>query len=221
MLKREIERVETTAAKKIKQARENNRLTQDQLAQLIGASVWTIRGYEQAKSVPDLDALTRISHFTGYPVHWFLQVETGGGDSSQKELPPIIQEAFEMREAVLSVKKHIDKAHEALKRLADGVASAKIPVIGGLPMRDGTDLAIQRKAIDAPANTPDGAVAYEILEDYPNFGYSKGSYVIALKGAETEGRKRAVVKDGDLFTIEALPTTKEIVAVIIAQHLPE
>ena len=71
------------APQKVRRAREDAGLTQEQLAELCGVTVNSVGHYEGGRAVPKVDTLERIADATGKPLAWFF-----GGDSAGQAAAP-------------------------------------------------------------------------------------------------------------------------------------
>lgn len=63
----------TRLAKRIREARENARLSQQELGESIGLSDKSISAYEKGRSQPPLENLRKIADATSYPLTYFTQ----------------------------------------------------------------------------------------------------------------------------------------------------
>ena len=64
-------------AQRIRAARRNARLSQDELGKSIGLSDKSISAYEQGRSMPPLDKLKKIAEITAHPFAYFTQEDPG------------------------------------------------------------------------------------------------------------------------------------------------
>ncbi|MFK7693814.1 helix-turn-helix domain-containing protein [Paenibacillus sp. HJGM_3] len=65
-----------TFGARLKRARNNKRLTQHEVAKILGLNFTTISKYENDKSQPDNDTLTQLSQLYDVTIDWLLLGET-------------------------------------------------------------------------------------------------------------------------------------------------
>lgn len=58
-------------AKRIRQAREEAHLSQEELAQAVGVSDKSISAYEKSRSIPPVNKLKKIAESTHHPLNYF------------------------------------------------------------------------------------------------------------------------------------------------------
>lgn len=58
-------------AKRIRQAREEAHLSQEELAQAVGVSDKSISGYEKGRATPPVNKLKKIAQSTNHPLNYF------------------------------------------------------------------------------------------------------------------------------------------------------
>lgn len=76
----------TELAKRIRTARENARLSQDELGKSIGLSDKSVSAYEKGRSQPPLENLRKIAEVTHHPLTYFTQEENEAGEIAAKLL---------------------------------------------------------------------------------------------------------------------------------------
>lgn len=76
----------TELAKRIRTARENARLSQDELGKSIGLSDKSVSAYEKGRSQPPLENLRKIAEVTNHPLTYFTQEENAAGEIAAKLL---------------------------------------------------------------------------------------------------------------------------------------
>lgn len=79
--------------KKIKEARKLKRITQEDLASVVGISDKSISAYESNRAVPPLDVLEKIANATNQSLNFFLEETVEGSILSRlKEVEEQFQE---------------------------------------------------------------------------------------------------------------------------------
>ena len=86
--------------KRIRRARKEAGLSQIALAERIGKSADTVRGYEAGRIEPPGSVVERIAGVTGKPPYWFLKrpagFEVASFDPDEPEVPPGLQRLIDM-----------------------------------------------------------------------------------------------------------------------------
>ncbi len=90
-------------AKRIRQARTNSHLSQDELGKYIGVSDKSISAYEQGRSTPPLSKLKKIADSTDHPLSYFTQEENGSALLTSK-LASIERELLEVKRLLKEAK---------------------------------------------------------------------------------------------------------------------
>jgi transcriptional regulator with XRE-family HTH domain len=90
-------------ARRIRQARENARLSQNALANGIGVSDKSISAYEQGRSTPPFSKLKKIAQQTNHPMSFFTEENNQDADIEQK-LTAIERELAEVRRLLKKAK---------------------------------------------------------------------------------------------------------------------
>lgn len=72
---------------KVRKAREDAGLTQEQLAEQCGVTVNSVGHYEGGRAVPKVDTLERIAAATGKPLAWFFQDEDAAPAPAENPTP--------------------------------------------------------------------------------------------------------------------------------------
>lgn len=62
-------------AERIRDARKDARLSQDELGKFIGVSDKSVSAYEQGRSTPPISKLKKIAEYTNHPLSYFTQEE--------------------------------------------------------------------------------------------------------------------------------------------------
>lgn len=79
------------APEKVRKAREDAGLTQEQLAEQCGVTVNSVGHYEGGRAVPKVDTLERIAAATGKPLAWFFQADDAAEPAPAPAEPPTPQ----------------------------------------------------------------------------------------------------------------------------------
>ena len=123
-------RDDTKLADRLKDAREEARLTQAGLGKLAGVSRAAISQFEQGRAKPSLGTLKKIAEVTKRPLAWFMiedatvamrSASSGTPDSTIEtlnSLPPIVRRAIELR---------LQKAAEYSAHLPEWVRTSGLP----------------------------------------------------------------------------------------------
>jgi transcriptional regulator with XRE-family HTH domain len=90
-------------AKRIRTARENAHLSQQELANGIGVSDKSISAYEKGRSYPPLKNLQKISDATNHPLTYFTQ-EDNANDAIAAKLLSIERELAEVKKLLKKAK---------------------------------------------------------------------------------------------------------------------
>lgn len=90
-------------AQRIRTARKNARLSQDELGKSIGLSDKSISAYELGRSTPPISKLKKIAELTSYPLTYFTHEDTDDLTISSK-LAAIERELAEVKKLLRSKK---------------------------------------------------------------------------------------------------------------------
>ena len=93
----------TELALRIREARRNAHLSQDELGKYIGVSDKSVSAYEQGRSLPPLTKLKKIAEYTNHPLSYFTQEENSGALLASK-LANIERELAEVKKLLLEAK---------------------------------------------------------------------------------------------------------------------
>ena len=91
-------------ALRIREARRNSHLSQDELGKQIGVSDKSVSAYEQGRSTPPISKLKKISDATNHPLSYFTQEDNEEALLASK-LANIERELTEVKRLLLKVKK--------------------------------------------------------------------------------------------------------------------
>jgi transcriptional regulator with XRE-family HTH domain len=94
----------TELALRIREARRNSHLSQDELGKYIGVSDKSVSAYEQGRSMPPITKLKKIAQWTNHPLSYFTQEENGEALLASK-LANIERELAEVKKLLLEAKK--------------------------------------------------------------------------------------------------------------------
>ena len=91
-------------AKRIREARRNSHLSQDELGRAIGVSDKSVSAYEQGRSTPPISKLKKIAEATNHPLSYFTQEDNEDALLTSK-LSNIERELAEVKRLLLKAKK--------------------------------------------------------------------------------------------------------------------
>lgn len=91
-------------AQRIREARRNAHLSQDELGKFIGVSDKSVSAYEQGRSTPPINKLKKIAESTNHPLSYFTQEDNEDALLSSK-LSSIERELAEVKRLLLKAKK--------------------------------------------------------------------------------------------------------------------
>ena len=91
-------------ARRIREARRNAHLSQDELGKHIGVSDKSVSAYEQGRSTPPIDKLKKIAFSTNHPLAYFTQDDNQEALLASK-LAGIERELIEVKRLLLEAKK--------------------------------------------------------------------------------------------------------------------
>ena len=91
-------------ARRIREARRNAHLSQDELGKYIGVSDKSISAYEQGRSTPPIEKLKKIAVSTNHPLAYFTQDDNQEALLASK-LASIERELTEVKRLLLEAKK--------------------------------------------------------------------------------------------------------------------
>lgn len=94
----------TELAERIREARKNAHLSQDELGKMIGVSDKSVSAYEQARSTPPISKLKKIAEATNHPFSYFTQEDNKDALLSSK-LATIERELAEVKRLLLEANK--------------------------------------------------------------------------------------------------------------------
>jgi transcriptional regulator with XRE-family HTH domain len=94
----------TELAQRIREARRNAHLSQDELGKFIGVSDKSVSAYEQGRSTPPISKLKKIAESTNHPFSYFTQEDNEDALLSSK-LASIERELAEVKKLLLNAKK--------------------------------------------------------------------------------------------------------------------
>ena len=93
----------TELALRIREARRNSHLSQEELGQYIGVSDKSVSAYEQGRSLPPITKLKKIAEYTNHPLSYFTQEENSGALLASK-LANIERELAEVKKLLMQAK---------------------------------------------------------------------------------------------------------------------
>ena len=94
----------TELSQRIREARKNAHLSQDELGKFIGVSDKSVSAYEQGRSTPPISKLKKIAESTNHPFSYFTQEDNDEALLSSK-LASIERELAEVKRLLLEAKK--------------------------------------------------------------------------------------------------------------------
>ena len=94
----------TELALRIREARKNAHLSQDELGKYIGVSDKSVSAYEQGRSMPPINKLKKIAQWTNHPLSYFTQEENSEALLASK-LANIERELAEVKRLLIEAKK--------------------------------------------------------------------------------------------------------------------
>jgi len=94
----------TELSQRIREARKNAHLSQDELGKFIGVSDKSVSAYEQGRSTPPISKLKKIAESTNHPFSYFTQEDNDEALLSSK-LASIERELAEVKKLLLEAKK--------------------------------------------------------------------------------------------------------------------
>jgi len=94
----------TELAQRIREARKNAHLSQDELGKFIGVSDKSVSAYEQGRSTPPISKLKKIAESTNHPFSYFTQEDNEEALLSSK-LASIERELAEVKRLLIEAKK--------------------------------------------------------------------------------------------------------------------
>lgn len=80
-------------AKRIKELRIKNNLTQKQLAEKVGITSTGVSYWESGVAVPNVDTLTKLSNYFGVTINYLLGIEDNIGNENNSETAIIFRKA--------------------------------------------------------------------------------------------------------------------------------
>ena len=84
-------------SEKLKQLRKKNKITQEQLAKMLGLERSSVAKYESKSIIPSIDTLTRIAKIFNVSIDYLIGTETPTNDSKKEFKSPFtvaLPEAF-------------------------------------------------------------------------------------------------------------------------------
>ncbi len=93
----------TELAQRIREARKNAHLSQEELGQYIGVSDKSVSAYEQGRSTPPISKLKKIAESTSHPLSYFTQEDNNDALLASK-LASIERELAEVKKLLLEKK---------------------------------------------------------------------------------------------------------------------
>jgi len=91
-------------ARRIREARRNAHLSQDELGKFIGVSDKSVSAYEQGRSTPPINKLKKIATSTNHPLSYFTQEDNADAILTSK-LASIERELSEVKRLLIEAKK--------------------------------------------------------------------------------------------------------------------
>lgn len=91
-------------ARRIREARRNAHLSQDELGKYIGVSDKSVSAYEQGRSTPPINKLKKIATSTNHPLSYFTQEDNADAILTSK-LASIERELSEVKRLLKEAKK--------------------------------------------------------------------------------------------------------------------
>ena len=90
-------------ARRIRSARTNAHLSQEELGKSIGVSDKSVSAYEQGRSLPPITKLKKIAEYTNHPLSYFTQEDNSSALLASK-LANIERELEEVKKLLMQVK---------------------------------------------------------------------------------------------------------------------
>lgn len=180
----------TGIGRRIRQARERRRMTQDELAKALGVTRGAVSGWELERWTVDARHLPSLARALGVDLDWLV---TGRG-----EIP-----------APLGVSKELARALTSLRQITQAIRQRLLPVVGLAYMgdHDWAEHPVEEPSgyVPAPADVPESALGVRVEGDsMAGFGLHAGSVLIVVPFSGPP-------RDGDLLVVRYPGRAPEVV----------